>query len=246
VAASEGNISAQGSRPPPRQAKIIILEVWERYLVGCLKKEKDLFHSTGLGALHTMAKGWEAVNFCQSNCKKPRVWPFTLWPKSKGLRIFKMTTFWRRRRTLKEVSVGPEWRPKLWSRGRRFFSIKNQSSTRSWSLDWRGYFEQGIKWDAPLGLDFGLSLWKPSHYGCPSRETQRFGLWAWPFGGFTLNPADRKLQILYFIGYLFSTHFFELSLSKVWPLHSIPSHNLSTSTAIVWSGPQPWSQSTNK
>jgi len=39
-----------------------------------------------------------------------------------------------------------------------FFSLKNQSLTRSWPLDWRGYFEQGIKWDAPLGLDFELGL----------------------------------------------------------------------------------------
>jgi hypothetical protein len=29
-----------------------------------------------------------------------------------------------------------------------FFSLNNQSSTRSWPLDWRGYFEQGIKWHA--------------------------------------------------------------------------------------------------
>ena len=36
----------------------------------------------------------------------------------------------------------------------------NQSLTRSWPLYWRGYFEQGIKWHAPLSLDFGLGLWK--------------------------------------------------------------------------------------
>jgi hypothetical protein len=41
-----------------------------------------------------------------------------------------------------------------------FFLLKYQSSTRSWPLDWRGYFEQGIKWHAPLGLDFGLGLWR--------------------------------------------------------------------------------------
>ena len=38
------------------------------------------------------------------------------------------------------------------------FSIKNQSLTRSWPLDWRGCFGQGMKWDAHLGLDFGLGL----------------------------------------------------------------------------------------
>jgi hypothetical protein len=41
-----------------------------------------------------------------------------------------------------------------------FFSLKNQSLTRPWPLEWRGYFEQGIKWGAPLGLDFGLGLWR--------------------------------------------------------------------------------------
>ena len=41
-----------------------------------------------------------------------------------------------------------------------FFSLKIQSLARSWLLDWRGCFGQGIEWDAPLGLDFGLGLWK--------------------------------------------------------------------------------------
>jgi hypothetical protein len=41
-----------------------------------------------------------------------------------------------------------------------FFSLDNQSLIRSWTLDWRGYFEQGIKWHAPLSLDFGLGLWR--------------------------------------------------------------------------------------
>jgi hypothetical protein len=40
----------------------------------------------------------------------------------------------------------------------RFFPLKNQSLTRSWLLDWNGYFKQGIKWEAPLGLDFGLAF----------------------------------------------------------------------------------------
>jgi hypothetical protein len=41
-----------------------------------------------------------------------------------------------------------------------FFPIKNQLLTRFWLLDWRGCFGQGIKWDAPLGLNFGLGLWR--------------------------------------------------------------------------------------
>jgi hypothetical protein len=39
-----------------------------------------------------------------------------------------------------------------------FFSLNNESLTRSWPIDSRGYFEQGIKWHAPLSLDFGLGL----------------------------------------------------------------------------------------
>jgi hypothetical protein len=41
-----------------------------------------------------------------------------------------------------------------------FFFIKNHSLTKSWPLNWRGCFGQGIKWDAPLGLDFELGFWK--------------------------------------------------------------------------------------
>jgi hypothetical protein len=58
-----------------------------------------------------------------------------------------------------------------------FFSLKIQSLTRSWLLDWRGYFEQGIKWDTPLCLDFGLSLWRLH------------------------TMPGRWLHLLYFIGY---------------------------------------------
>jgi hypothetical protein len=82
--------------------------------------------------------------------------PFTLWPKSKGCRNLNEYFFGEGDILSKEVRVGQEWKPKLWSRGRRLFFIKkNQSLTRSWPFDWRGYFEQGIKWDAPLGLAFG-------------------------------------------------------------------------------------------
>jgi hypothetical protein len=40
------------------------------------------------------------------------------------------------------------------------FLSKKQSLTRSSLLGWRGYVEEGIKWYAPLGSDFGLDLWK--------------------------------------------------------------------------------------
>jgi hypothetical protein len=78
--------------------------------------------------------------------------PFTLWPKSKGCRNFKWLLFEEGDGLLKEVWVVREWKPKLWSRGRReaverpsrgrrFFSLNNKSLTRSWPLDWRGCFE---------------------------------------------------------------------------------------------------------
>ena len=83
------------------------------------------------------------------------------------------------------------------------FFIKNQSLTRSWPLDWRGCFEQGIKWDAPLGLDFGLGLWRLH------------------------TMPGRRLQLLYFIGY-----FQPISLDSQQSL-ATQSHGLSTWTAIV-------------
>jgi len=39
-----------------------------------------------------------------------------------------------------------------------FFSLKNSKLTRSWPLDWRGYFEQELKWDLPSSLSLVLSL----------------------------------------------------------------------------------------
>jgi hypothetical protein len=73
-----------------------------------------------------------------------------------------------------------------------FFFIKKSIIDNIWPLDWRGYFEQGIKWDAPLGLDFEL--------GVSRLHTM----------------PTRRLHLLYFIGY------FQLILwilNKVWPLN---------------------------
>jgi hypothetical protein len=73
-----------------------------------------------------------------------------------------------------------------------FFKLK-KSSTRSWLLDWKGYFEQGIKWDAPLNLSFGLGLWRLH------------------------TMPGQRLHILYFIGY-----FQSISLDSKNFGHSIP------------------------
>jgi hypothetical protein len=68
----------------------------------------------------------------------------------------------------KEVWVEHEWKPKLWLRGHQFFFRRKKIKlTRSWPLDWRGCFGQGMKWDAPssfglwtLGLAFrSFKLW---------------------------------------------------------------------------------------
>ena len=69
----------------------------------------------------------------------------------KGCRNFKLLLFDEGNKLSKEVWVGQEWKPKLWSRGRQFLPLKNKSLTRFWPLDWRGYFEQEIKWDALVG-----------------------------------------------------------------------------------------------
>ena len=136
---------------------------------------------------------------------------------------FKMLTFWRRGDNLsKEVWVGREWKPKLWLRGCRFFSLNKQSLTRSWPLHSRGYFEQGIKWHASLSLDFGLDLWRLHTMAVQFERPWEFmakgldfGLGLWRLH----TMPGRRLHLLYFIGYLFSAHFFGLSTKCG---HSIP------------------------
>jgi hypothetical protein len=106
-----------------------------------------------------------------------------------------------------KVWVEQNAQPKLPSRGQTFFSLNNQSLTRSWQLDSRGYFEQGIKWHAPLSLDVGLGLWRLH------------------------TVPGRRLHLLYFIGY-----FQLISLDSQQSL-ATQSHGLSTWTAIVRTGP---------
>jgi hypothetical protein len=85
--------------------------------------------------------------------------------------------------------------------------------TRSWPLDWRGYFEQGIKWDAPLAFG-GFTLCPTKLRGCGS---------SWPkvwtldlaFGGFTLCPTKGTTYCILLV--IFSP--FLWTLNKVWPLN---------------------------
>jgi hypothetical protein len=97
-----------------------------------------------------------------------------------------------------------------------FFSLKNQSLTRSWPLDWRGCFEQGIKWDAPLGLDFGLGLWR-----LHTMAVQVERPWEFMARGFDFGPDKGST---YYI--LLAMYFQPISLAT-------QSHGLSTWTTIV-------------
>jgi hypothetical protein len=149
---------------------------------------------------------------------------------------FKMIAFWRRRWTL-GGSLG--WtgtetqtmvkRPSFFS----FFSLKNHSLTRSWALDWRGYFKQGIKWHSPLGLDFGIGLWRLHTMAVQVERPWEFmakgldfGLGLWRIH----TMLGWRLHLLYFIGYFQLISFSQQSVAT-------QSHGLLTWTAIVWSGP---------
>jgi hypothetical protein len=119
-----------------------------------------------------------------------------------------------------------------------FVSFKIQLSTRSWPLDWTSHFVQERKWDAPSGLDVALGLCRLHIMVVQVKRLYEFmakgldlGLGFWKLH----TLPSRRLHLLYFIGYVFSAHFFGLP-QKVWPLTQ--SHDLSTWTAIVWSGPQ--------
>ena len=122
----------------------------------------------------------------------------------------------------KEVWVGQEWKSKLWSRGHQFCPLKIPSLTRSWPLDWRGYFEQWIEWDARLGLDFGLGLWRLHTMTVQVKRPWKFmakgldfGLGLWRLH----TMPNWRLQFPYFIGLCIFSPFL-CTLNKVWPLNS--------------------------
>jgi hypothetical protein len=82
---------------------------------------------------------------------------FTVWPRFKGLHNIKLLFSEEGDGLSKKVwviSYG-NGTPNYGREVIKIFPLKNQSLTISWPLDWRDYFEQGIKWDAPLGLAFG-------------------------------------------------------------------------------------------
>jgi hypothetical protein len=148
---------------------------------------------------------------------------FSLWTLHTKVEVqrptqFEMITFWRRQRTLEGSSgwTGMETQTMV-ERPSCSFHEKNQPFTRSWPLDWRGCFGQGIKWVAPLGWAWPLEA---SHYGRPSWEAvgvhgQRFGLWVWPLEASHYARPKAPLITLYWL--FFSP--FLWTLNKVWPLN---------------------------
>jgi hypothetical protein len=150
-------------------------------------------------------------------------------PKSLGSSTF--SKLWRQEfGLLSKVWVEQNARPKLPSRGRTSFPLNNQSLSRSWPLDLRGYFEQGIKCHAPLSLDFGLGLWRLHTLAVQVERLWEFmakgldfGLGLWRLH----TMPGRRLHLVYFIDY-----FQLISLDSQQNL-ATQSHGLSTWTAIV-------------
>jgi hypothetical protein len=92
----------------------------------------------------------------------------------------------------KEIWVGRDWKPKLWSRGHWVFPLKNQSLTRFGRL---------------IG---GLIM---------SKEQSGMFLWVWTldlaFENFTLYPAKDSTYYILLVNF----NPFLWILNKVWPLN---------------------------
>jgi hypothetical protein len=125
--------------------------------------------------------------------KSSASWPFTLWPKSKGHRNFKCSLVKKATDSQRKFGLDGNGNPNYGWEAVGFISLENQSLTRSWPLDWRGYFEQGIKWDAPLGL---------------------------AFGGFTLCPAEGCTYYI-LLAIIFSPFLWTLNKSLATQSHSL-------------------------
>jgi hypothetical protein len=97
------------------------------------------------------------------------------------------------------------------------FFIRKSNIDKVWLLDWRGFFGQGIKWDAPLSLDFWLGLWRlhikvvqverPWEFMAKGLD---FGLGLWRLH----TMPGQRLPLLCFIGYMSSAHFFGHSIPR--------------------------------
>jgi hypothetical protein len=144
--------------------------------------------------------------------------PFTLWPKSKGRHILNDYFLKKAMDSRRKFGLDGNGNPNYGREAVGFFSLNNQS--------WACSFEFGL-WAWPL---------EASHFGRPSREAVRvhgqrldFALGLWRLH----TLPSWRLRLLYFIGYVFSAHFFGLSLDSQQSL-ATQSHGLSTWTALVW------------
>jgi hypothetical protein len=134
--------------------------------------------------------------------------PFTLWPKFKGHRILKWLFLKKATDSCRKFGLDENGNPNYDREAVGFFSLNNKSLTRSWPLDWRGYVEQGIKWHAPLSLDFaGFTLWLSKSRGRGSSWPKVWTL-RLAFEGFTLCLAE---GYAYYILLAISAHFSGLS-----------------------------------
>jgi hypothetical protein len=129
--------------------------------------------------------------------------PFTLKAKVQMLLLFQMPTFWSRRRTLEGSLDRTRMETQTMVESLSIvFHKRNKKLTRSWPLDWKNCFGQGIKWDAPSS--FGLWAWplEASHFQVErpwkfmaKGLDVRLGLWR------LHTMPDQRLRFLYFIGY---------------------------------------------
>jgi hypothetical protein len=100
------------------------------------------------------------------------------------------------------------------------YLLKNKKLTRSWPLDWRSCYGQGIKWDAPsffwtLGLAIGgFTLWPSKSRGCGSSWPKVWTL-GLTFGGSTLCSPKGSNSFISLV--IFSL--FLWALDKGWPFN---------------------------
>ena len=130
--------------------------------------------------------------------------PFTLWPKFKDCCNLKWLLFEEGDGLSEEVWSDKNGNPTYCWEVVDFLPLKNHSLTRYWLLDWRGYFEQQLKWDAPLGLNFGLSLWRLHTMAVQVERPWEFMAKGLDFelGFWRLHTMSGwKFHLLYFIGY---------------------------------------------
>jgi hypothetical protein len=88
-----------------------------------------------LGALHTMAEGLHAVDFHQSNCKKPRVRPLDPSRYDQSPKTIAILNYYFLKKAAdprRKFGSDGNGNPNYGREAVGFFSLKNESLTRSW------------------------------------------------------------------------------------------------------------------